>query len=84
MRQMGQWDFPKILLMHIGILAPDKNLYKEKFEKALANEIRADNLYEDLSIRPIFNSASTGLTLFDSALIYDAFLILNYAKQNIP
>ena len=65
---------------HIGILAPDKNLYKEKFEKALANEIRADNLYEDLSIRPLFNSASTGLTLFDSALIYDAFLILKLCK----
>ena len=65
---------------HIGILAPDKNLYKEKFEKALANEIRADNLYEDLSIRPLVNSASTGLTLFDSALIYDAFLILKLCK----
>ncbi len=65
---------------HIGILAPDKNLYREKFEKALASEIRADKLYEDLSIRPLVNSASTGLTLFDSALIYDAFLILKLCK----
>ena len=67
---------------HIGILSPDKNLYKEKLERALANEMRSEILYDDLTIRPLVNSASTGLKLSDSGFIYDAFLILKLCKAD--
>ena len=66
---------------HIGILSPDKNLYKEKFERALLHETRAENLYNDLSTSPLVNSANSGLTLYEAGFIYDAFLIIRLCKS---
>ena len=66
---------------HIGILAPEKDVYKVKLERVLQNKIRPDNLYNDLSAQRVFNSTTTGLQLSDSALIYDAFLILNLCQE---
>ena len=62
---------------HIGILVPDKEIYRSKLERALKKAVRPDSLYDDVSINTLFNSTTTNCRLIDSALIYDAFLILN-------
>ena len=67
---------------HIGILVPDKEIYRSKLERALKKAVRPDSLYDDVSINTLFNSTTTNRRLIDSALIYDAFLILNLSKAD--
>ena len=69
---------------HIGILVPEKEIYRVKLERALYREMSPCNLYSDFSIQPVFNSSSTGIQLSESALIYDAFLILKLCNDEYP
>ncbi len=69
---------------HIGILVPEKEAYRVKLERALHREMSPDNLYNDFSMQRVFNSINTGIQLSKSALIYDAFLILNLCKDEYP
>ena len=61
---------------------PDKEIYRSKLERALKKAVRPDSLYDDVSINTLFNSTTTNRRLIDSALVYDAFLILNLSKAD--
>ena len=62
---------------HIGIVTGNKEYTRSKLELALKNVFASEHLFSNSLQQGLFNTTSNDRNLLDSALIYDAFLILN-------
>lgn len=84
LRECSNWvkntlrEFPNA---HIGIVTSSKESTREKLEKALQNELQPEALFSTFNAQTLFNTTNNKRNLLDSAVVYDAFLILNLLKE---